>query len=416
MALASTFYFSRIIGNKVYSQSGSVIGRIKDLIVNVDFAKPKVVAVSINIAKKILTVDYSSFKIEKDNGQYHIETSELKEYKQDDERIFYLAKKILDRQIIDINGRKLVRVNDMQLAIFANGTFLIAVDVGLEGLLRRLGIAKILIKLLKPIGVNLPSHLILWDEVETVDYGNSEIKLSKDYSNLEKLHPSDLADIIEDMNRYAQIAFISSMDEEKAADVLEELEPQIQKSVLENLPVEKAANLLEKMPTDEAADILDELRDDKAEELLIEMEDETSDDIRELLEYPENSVGSIMITDYILFNENKTVEETLNELRRLKPEQDTIYYLYIVDDSGKLVATVTPRDIIVSEPEIQLKQIMNTNIIYVFDDDKIDSLNEIITKYNLLAVPVVNPEKQILGVVIINDMVHNLLKNRWKKI
>jgi len=266
------------------------------------------------------------------------------------------------------------------------------------------------------MGIKLPSHLILWDDVETVDDGHSEIKLSKDYSNLEKLHPSDLADIIEDMNRYAQIALISSMDEERAADVLEELEPQIQRSVLENLPVDKAADLLEKMPADEAADILDELRDDKVEELLMEMEEEASEDIRELLVYPENSVGSIMITEFVLFNENQSVETTIKELRRLKPEPDTIYYLYIVDDFNQLVATVTLRDLIVAEPELELKQIMNPNLIYVFDDDKIASLHEIITKYNLLAIPVVNAEKQILGVVIINDMLHNLLKNRRKKI
>ncbi len=416
MALASTFYFSRIIGNKVYSQTGSTLGKLKDLIVDMDSAKPKVIAARLNTAKGVVTVDFSSFMIEKENGQYIICASELKEFNPDGKRMFYLAKNILDKQIIDMDGRKLERVNDLKLATVANGTYLIAADVGFEGLLRRLDVAKPLKRLLEPIGITLPSHLILWDVVETVDYGHSEIKLSKDYSNLEKLHPSDLADIIEDMDRYAQIALISSMDEEKAADVLEELEPQIQKSVLENLPLDKAADLLEKMPADEAADILDELGKEKAEELLKEMEEAASEDIRELLEYPENSVGSIMLTDFILFNENATVDETIKELRRLKPEPDTIYYLYIVNDSDKLVASVTLRDLIVSEPETKLKQIMNPNIICVFDDDKIESLDEMITKYNLLAIPVVNAQKEILGVVIINDMVHNLLKNRWKRI
>lgn len=414
MTLVSSFYFSQIIGNKIYSQSGSAIGKLKDLIVDADFAKPRVVAVSLNTAKEVFTADFSSFKIEKTGSKYRIVTTGLNEYKQNAEKTVCL-KTILDKQIIDMDGRKLVRVNDLEIATLANGTFLLAADVGFEGLFRRLGIAQIIKKLLKPTGITLPSHLILWDDVETVDYGHSEIKLSKDYSNLEKLHPSDLADIIENMNRYAQIAVISSMDEEKAADVLEELEPEIQKSVLENLPVDKAADLLEKMPADEAADILDELRDEKVEELLKEIEEEASDDIRELLDYPENSVGSIMITEYIIFNENQTADETIKELRRLKPEPDTMYYMYIVDDTGKLVATVTPRDLIVSEPETQLKQIMNSNIIYVFVDDKIESLNEIITKYNLLAIPVVNSDEQLLGVVIINDMVYNLLKNRYKR-
>jgi Mg/Co/Ni transporter MgtE len=202
------------------------------------------------------------------------------------------------------------------------------------------------------------------------------------------------------------------MDEEKAADVLEELEPEIQKSMVENLPVGKAADLLEKMPADEAADILDELREEKAEELLEEMEKEASEDIRELMEYSEDTVGSIMSTDYIAFNENETVEQTIKELRRRKPESDTIYYLYITNSSGKLVATVSLRDIIVADPEITLNQIMNQNVICVLDEDKVHSLNEMIAKYNLLAVPVVNSEKEMLGVVIINDIIHSLIKAR----
>jgi len=416
MAFVTTFYFSRIVGNKVYSQSGSFLGKLKDLIVEVDFIRPKVVAVRLNTEKGLILIDFSCFSIEKISGQYKLKCSELKEYMPDGKKIFYLKKSILDRQIIDMNGRKLVRVNDLRLAILANGTYLVAADVGFEGLLRRLGVAKPLKKLLKPIGITLPSHLILWDEVQTIDFGNAGIKLSKDYSNLEKLHPSDLADIIEDMDRITQIAVLSSIDEEKAADILEELEPEIQRSVVESLPLNKAADLLEKMPADEAADILDELGEDKAEELLEEMEEEASDDIRELMEYSEKSVGSIMTTDFISFYENQTVDQTIKELRNLKPEPDTIYYLYIVNTNGKLIATVSLRDIIVAEPETKLNQIMNSNVLYVLDEDKIESLNEIIAKYSLLALPVVNSEKVMVGVVIINDVVHNLVRNRRKRL
>lgn len=415
MAFVSTFYFSRIVGNKVYSQSGSILGKLADLIVDVEFIRPKVVAVRLNTGKELLSVDFSCFTIEKISGQYKLQCSELKEYIPDGKKIFFLKKNILDRQIIDMDGRKLVRVNDLRLAILANGTYLVAADVGFEGLLRRLGVAKPIKKVLKPLEVTIPSHLILWDEVQTIDFGHAGIKLSKDYSNLEKLHPSDLADIIEDMDRITQIAVISSIDEERAADILEELEPEIQKSVVENLPIDKAADLLEKMPADEAADILDELGEDKAEELLEEMEEEASDDIRELMEYSDKSVGSIMSTDFISFNEEQTVDQTIKELRRMKPEPDTIYYLYIVNSSEKLVATVSLRDIIVAEPDTKLNQIMNSNVLFVQDEDKIESLNEIITKYSLLAIPVVNSNEEMIGVVIINDVVHNLLKNRRKR-
>lgn len=416
MAYVTTFYLSRIVGKDVFSPSGETIGKIKDLIADEGFQRPKVVAVRLKTPGGMVTADFSNFTVQKAKGQYWFRTPKLRDFQPGEKRLLYLTKNVLDRQIIDMDGRKLERVNDLRFATISGETYLMAADVGFEGFLRRLGVAKPLKRLLKPLGVTMPSHLILWDDVETVDFGNAGIRLTKDTSSLEKLHPSDLADIIEDMDRNAQLALLSTMDEEKVADILEELEPDIQKSVVESLPVAKAADLLEKMPADEAADIIDELRKDKKEELLAEMENESSEDIRELLEYPDNAVGSIMTTDFLSFDEEKTVNETLQELRDLKPEIDTLYYLYIVNDSEKLIATVSLRDLVVSQPGARLSEIMNTDVISVSEDDKTESLNEIISKYNLLAVPVVDENRQMVGVVIINDIVHSLLKSRTKRI
>ena len=327
-----------------------------------------------------------------------------------------MSKNILDRQIVDTNGRKVERVNDLKLAVLEQETYLVAVDVGFEGLLRRLGIAKFLTRFIKPFGINLSSHYILWDEVATVDFGQAGIKLSKEQSNLSKLHPSDLADIIEDLDRNTQMSIFSSLSHEQAADVLEELEPEVQKNILGNMPIDKAADLLELMPADEVADILDEFKSDEAEALLNEMEVEASEEVRELMEYEDNTVGSVMSTDFISFNEKNTVEETLIELRKLKPESDIIYYLYIVNNSGKLISVVALRDLVVAEPQTKLSEIMHKKVVFAYDNDKIWLLNEIIVKYNLLAVPVVDADKKMLGMVIINDIVHILLKARRTRI
>ncbi len=414
MALASTYFLSRVIGNRVYSSGGKPIGKIKDLIVETDLIRPKIVAVCLKNKNGIEIVDYSKFKVEKLKGQYIFKCSTIKPFNIDKEKIFYLRKNVLDKQIVDINGRKLVRVNDLKLAVLSTGTYLVAVDVGFEGFLRRLGVAKPLKILFKFLGISFPSNHILWDEVENVNSGH-EIKLSKENSNLFKLHPSDLADIIEEMDKNMRFAVFSSLDDEKAADVLEELEPNAQVSLIQHLSVEKAADLLKKMPADEVADILDELNEEAAEELLNEMEDTVSQEIRELMEYSEDSVGSIMTTDYVCFDQNDTVSNVTKELRRSKPEADTIYYLYVVNDKGKLIATISLRDLIISELEDKVHHIMNKSVVYVYDDDDIDSLNEIISKYSLLAVPVVNREKMLMGMVIINDVVHNLLKSNRKK-
>lgn len=194
--------------------------------------------------------------------------------------------------------------------------------------------------------------------------------------------------------------------------MLEELEPEAQVDVIDSLSTEKAADLIEKMPVDEAADLIDELEDDKAEQLLNEIEKESSDDIRDILKYEDDEVGSLMATDFISFNEDKTVEETINELRKLKPESNTIYYLYVVDNNDKLLATVSLRDLVIADPKTPLKNIMNKNIISVYDTDKLDSLAEIISKYNLLAIPVTNKEMTMEGVVVIDDIVEDLLDKR----
>lgn len=416
MTTVSTFYLSRILGNKVFSDKHEVIGKLQDIIVDVSFIRPKVVAAKVKIGGQSKVLDFSSFTIFKDKGQYLIECCCISETEVLAENTLYLSKHILDKQIVDMDGRKLVRVNDLRMAILASGILLVAVDVGIEGILRRLGAAKPIKKVLKPFSKSVPSKLILWDEVEAIDFSTKGIKLSKAYSKLSTLHPSDLADIIEDLDSKTQVEIFTSLDEEKAADVLEELETEAQIKVIESLSVEKAADVLEKMPADEVADLLDEISEEKAEELLDEMESEASEEVRELMEYPENSVGSLMATDYISFGEKMTVTETINELRRLKPESDTIYYLYVIDSHENLIGTVSLRDIIVSEPNTTLDSIMNKKVIHVYDNDKIDSLAEIISKYSLLAIPVVDADMKMLGVVIIDDVIYNLLKRRKRKI
>ncbi len=409
-----TFYLSRILDNRIFSDDRKIVGKVKDVVVDMGGINPKVIGIKVKIGNQTQIADFSSFAILKENGQYTVTCSGIKDIGTPPNTVS-LSKRILDKQIVDMDGRKVVRVNDVRLAVLSTGTFVVAVDVGLDGLLRRLGVAKLAKTILNPFGKRVPSDLILWDEVATIDYSHAGIKLSKAYSKLSTLHPSDLADIIEDLDAKTQAAIFASLDEEKAADVLEELETDAQLNVLESLSVEKAADVLEKMPADEVADILYEMEDDKAEELLSEMEEESSEEVRELLEYPENTVGSLMVTEYISFNEHLTVNQTLAELRKLKPEADTIYSLYVLDNDEKLIATVSLRDVVISEPDTELRQIMNDQVIHVQDYDKIDDLPEIISKYSLLSLPVVDKEMKMRGMVVIDDVVYNLLKRKGRK-
>ncbi len=412
MTVIASWFFSQILGKSICTDSGKVLGKVKDLVVAMDQTRPKVVALVVKVQGDIRTMDFSGCTLEERDGEMVLICQSLVEIDLDTDQTVLLGQRVLDHNVVDLQGRRMVKVIDLKMAVSAEGTFVTAIDTGIEGRLRRWGLDRQAKRWAKLTGAAVPTHLIPWDEVEAVDFGHAAIRHSKDHSNLARLHPADLADILEDLDRPTQMAVFSSLNDEQAADVLEELETEAQINMIEGLSVEKAADLLEKMPADEVADLLDELHESKAEELLNEMDMESSEDVRELMEYPDNTVGSLMSTDIFCFFENHTVEETIKELRQMKPESDMIYYLYVVDSEERLISTVSLRDIIISEPDVKLNQIMNKNIVFAQDTDKIDSLNEIISKYSLMAVPVVDVNRKLLGMVVINDIMETLLKAR----
>ncbi len=425
MTPQTTFYLSQVTGCRIHNQDGTRIGTVSDIIVNTPHSgnfqeevfRPQIVGIKTKIDGESRILDFKFIRIKNKKNTISFECKRVENLNNENiENGLPLVKNILDRQIVDINGRKLVRVNDVRLVSIPTGTYAIAVDIGTEGLFRRLGVDKIINGTLGIFNGSLPTQYILWDDVEAFDNTNFNIKLSHTSSKLQRLHPSDLADIIEEMGAHSRTKLFESLDEERAADVLEEMEPYAQAQLIESMSIGKAADLLEKMPADEVADLLDELEDEKVELLLNEMEKESSEDVRELLEYEDKEVGSIMTTDYMAFRVNMTIEETLNELRTQKPEADTIYSLFITDDNEKLIATVSLRDLVVSLPSMTLGQIMNKHLISVTDEDKINTLAEIISKYDLLAIPVTDAENTLMGMVVIDDIVDDLmLKGKTRK-
>jgi flagellar motility protein MotE (MotC chaperone) len=409
--MVNKFYLSRILGNKIFSEDRKYVGKLQDLVAEINGAGPRVIAAKVNTGKETKYIDFSTFNIGKEKNHYNLSCREVRDRDISKENTVQLAHHILDRQIVDVNGRKVVRVNDIGCALIKSGeVMVIAVDVGLEGLLRRLGCAKIIKNLLKLFRRDLGSNLILWENVQAIMTEKRDIKLSKSYKKLSTLHPSDLADIIEDLDKKSQAQIFASLDEEKAADVLEELETDAQLNILNSMSVEKAADVLEKMPADEVADILDDLKEEHAEKLLNEMDREVSKEVKELMEYPDNTVGSIMSADLFYLDINFTVARTIEELRRLKPQEDKIYYLYITDEEQKLRGALSLRDLVIAEPDKKLSDILEQKIISVRDTDNLNSMINIISKYNLPSLPVIDDKEVMVGVVIVNDVVYELLK------
>jgi magnesium transporter len=422
MTSLTTFYLSGIIGKESFGADGDAIGIIRDLLVNAmpsgnnDPDQQLVIGVRLKIRKETKFYSFKSFRVTKAREILNVTCTELIELGTEEvNNGLLLVENILDKQIVDMNGRKLVRVNDVRLATLPTGTFVIAVDIGIEGLLRRIGISLPIKRFLSLFKVNIPSKFILWDDVQAIDHSNLNIRLSKSYSKLHTLHPSDIADILEDMGKKSSMSVFSSLDEEKAADVLEELETHVQVHILENLPVNKAADVLEKMPADEVADILDELEDEKAEMLLKEMDTESSQEVRDLLEYDDDLVGSIMTTDYMAFSADTTIAEVLVELRAKRPEAAELYNMFVTESNDELIGTFNLRDLVVSEPFLNVSDIMKSEPVSLFDNQKVSAIAELVSKYNLLAVPVVDPNNQLQGMVVVDDVVEDLINKRRTK-
>ncbi len=422
MTSLTTFYLSGIIGKEAFGADGDAIGIIKDLLVNAmpsgqnDPNQQLVTGVRLRIRKETRFYSFRSFRVVKAREMLNVTCTGLVELSNDEvDNGLLLVENILDKQIVDMNGHKLVRVNDVRLATLPAGTFAIAVDIGIEGLLRRIGISLPIKRFLSLFKINLPAKFILWDDVQAIDHSNLNIRLSKSYAKLHTLHPSDIADILEDLGKKSSMSVFSSLDEEKAADVLEELETHAQIHIVENLPLNKAADVLDKMPADEVADILDELEDEKAELLLKEMDTESSQEVRDLLEYPDNSVGSLMTTDILSFKPGITVEEVIDELRIKKPEAAELYNLFVTETNDELIGTFNLRDLVVAQPNTLVSQIMKSEPVFLYDNQKVDDIAELISKYNLLAVPVVDPNNQLQGMVVVDDVVEDLINKRRTK-
>ena len=420
MTSLTTFYLSRLIGCKIFDARENILGQILDVYVHIpaslfeqESLKPQVIGFIVKIDGKKKNAILKDFQIVKFGIRYKVQCQSLSfaPEKKFNEALL-LKQFILDQQIVDITGRKLVRVNDIRMMAVPSGAYVVAVDVGTEGLLRRIGIDRPINKILLLFKTTIPSKFILWDNVETIDLNTRSIHLSKTRSKLDTLHPSDLADIIEELSRSSMTSVFSSLDDEKAADVLEELELKEQIHIIENLPIEKAADLLEKMPANEAADLLEELEDEKTEQLLHEMEPESSEDVRELLEYPGSTVGSLMTTNVLTFTLLQKVSDVLDFIKATQPEMESLYTLFVVNAEYELLGTFTMRDLLISDAKTLLKDVMNNRTASVNDYEKLDSLSEIVSKYNLLAVPVINDKNELEGMVVVDDIIDDLLGKR----
>ncbi|MFZ5906870.1 MAG: magnesium transporter MgtE N-terminal domain-containing protein [Nitrospirota bacterium] len=415
MPFFGELFVSEILKKPVLDPRGEELGRVKDLVVVKGEAFPMVSALILEKKKKAAYLPWHDLNIfNKRIISSNIYGQDLQSYEFSEEDLL-IARDIFDKQIVDANGAKVVRVNDVKLEGFESEGILVAIDVGMRGIMRRLGVERGGEDFMKIFRRDIPYNLISWNYLQPLGPKLSTISLTVPRQMVSELHPADIADIISQVSRREGASFVKGLDIETAADALSELETDLQAAIITRMSAEKAADILEEMPPDEAADVLSDLPAEKAKEILENIEREEAEDIQELLSHEEDTAGGLMTNIYIAYPPDTTVRKAIDLFKKDAEEVETVYYLYIVDGNEKLIGVVSLRELLLASLDTRLSDIMHTKLKTVTPDVDEGEVSAIISKYNLVALPVTDHEGVMLGIVTVDDIVDRMLPPAAKR-
>ncbi|HEX7472408.1 MAG TPA: CBS domain-containing protein [Candidatus Limnocylindrales bacterium] len=408
-------YLSQAIGRPVRDLHNEDMGEVADLIVAVGDRYPPVTGLVVKTDQRRIFVPWASVgSLDTSGAKLRTATIDIGKFHQRPDEILLRAD-LMDKQIVDIDGRKVVRVNDLRLDEVGGALHLVAVDVGGAGLLRRLGVEGPYRTIARNLRLAVPERYIDWEDVDPVETSIASIKLRVPHAGLAELHPADLATIIDQLAPRDRAGVLASLDDEAVADAIEEMEPETQVDVIEDLEPGRAADIIEEMSPDDAADLVADLDQDTRDEILALMEKDELEEVQELLGYPEDSAGGVMTTEFIALDEHLTAGGAIDRLRELEPDAETIYYVYVTDDDGKLVGVLSLRDLIVAAPDMTISAVMIREPVVVHVLAGQDEVAEVVAHYNLLAVPVVDDDRRIVGIVTVDDAIDTVIPTAWKK-
>jgi magnesium transporter len=414
MPLFGELFVSELLKMPVLDPKGDELGKVKDFVVIKGDPLPRVSALILEEKKKRYCLEWENVGIfNRRIISSKVYSPRVEPYEPSDE-ILLIVRDIFDKQIVDADGAKVVRVNDVQLEGQKNLACVSGVDVGLRGILRRLGIESKSEKLYELLGKTLPQNIIRWSFIQPLEPRLSKLSLTIPRQMISALHPADIADIISKVPKEQGIAFFKGLDPNVAAEALPELDPDLQKAIIEDIDKDYASEVVERMPPDEAADLLADLEKDKAKELLDSIEDEDAQDIQELLAHEEDEAGGLMTNEFIAYAPELTIHDAIEKFKIDAHEVESVYYIFIVENE-KLIGITTLKDMILHSPHLPLSEIMETKLKTVSPDTNQRVVAETMSKYNLLAIPVVDDKGDMLGIVTIDDIVDILLPQSYRK-
>jgi magnesium transporter len=414
-------YLSQLINAPIRDRDGERIATVRDLIARMGEGYPPITGIVARQGRREFFIPVGGIaRIDADGVTLSSAKLNVGRFERRDGEIL-LNRNVLDRQIIDVNGKRVVRVNDLQIAPVEGSYRLIGADVGARALIARLGFGRKQDR--APLG-----DLVDWADIEYLAANAPTVRLKVSHDRLAKLHPAEIANIIEDLSYHEGSEIVSALDDETAADTLEELDDERQADILEQMDSERAADILEEMAPDDAADILADMSQEKQDELLALMEPEESEDVRELLEYNEDTAGGMMTTDYVSVPVALTADKALAHLRAMDEQPDMVYYFYVVergdtpppddpdgDPPEYLRGVVTLRQLVSAAPLAPLADLMERDVITAKATDRADDAARLLIEYGLYALPVVGEDQEILGIIMVDDAMERLLPDSWRQ-
>jgi CBS domain-containing protein len=403
-------FLTSIVDLPVEGKTGEVIGRIEDLIVRmgVDDRYPPISGLVVRDGRRSFFV--SASRLQGLNGVARLATStvDLQPFARRSGEVL-LRRDVLDHQLIDITGRRIVRVNDVQLTRIEESYRVVGVDISARALLRRLGP--------RSLAGRIVGRLIIdWADVQYLA-STAPVQLKVSYDRLTDLNPVDLARIVDALSFRESAEIVAALDEETAAETLEEVSDERVADLLEGMDQERAADILEEMTPAAAADALEDLDEDVAEQLLARMEPEEAADVQVHLEYDEDSVGRIMNRDLVRVPASATVGDALAAIRSLEEVPDPLLAVYVValDDPDVLLGLVRLRTLILADPATLLAEVMDEDVPAVGPEDRAERAAQVLAEYNLLAVPVLDENRRLLGILTVDDAMAVLLPEVWQR-
>ena len=404
-------YISQTLGRPVLSKEGDIVATIKDIVVAYGKDEyPPVIGLVARYRRQLFFLPQTQLsKFDANGAVMNTAVLNITPFARRKGEIL-LGKDVLDKQLIDIDGKRVVRVNDVQLIRTGDKWRVAGADVTLQGFLRRLMPAGF-------YGSKRAVEVIDWKDVGylATDSKTVTVQLKSSKTKLSRLHPVEIAQLAEALSPIHRTDIVESLDDEIAADTLEEMSTGNQARVLEDLDEERAADLLEEMSPDDAVDVLEELDDDKAQELFDLMEDHEKVDVAELMSYEPDTAGGLMTTEFVAVPKSFTVGQAISYIRKMAQTPHMVYYIYITDGEGskRLSGITTLRVLILSPTDRPISELMRVDFQHVKPEEPAEETALKIAEYNLLALPVLNEEDEILGIVTVDDAMEILLPKRF---